>query len=341
MLKRTIIVMSLAVTLALAFQPLQSVNSMLITDAELTIMNPTQANGQEKSGSRFVRALKAPFRAIGRLFGRGRKDENKLERLSEKDAKKFEAAQLTRIVDARSPIIPKDPALSSVETLSDSMDLGKELALLRAERGRQLLNSGEVNEAISELSLATWYDPELKDAHNLLGVAYGTKGMRNLAISSFKRSLKGDNDSAEHLNNFGYFLYQIGELEEATKYLKKAVKRDPNNERYWNNLALAQAQRGKFDDAHKSFVKASGEFEGRLNLATRLQRLGQDKEAIKHLEEAHKLRPTSEETLSQLITLYERAGQSEQATEMRNTLVGLRATAKSNGTVVTGSEQEK
>jgi Tfp pilus assembly protein PilF len=304
---------------------------MLMTEAEMAMMNTPTPNNQEKRGNAFVRVLKAPFKAIGRLFGRGgRKDDNKLHRLSEKDVKKFETAPVTRVLNAES--IPTTtnvaPSAPPAETLSQAVEDRKSFALEHLERGRQLLHSGKVNDAIAALSTATSFDPKLKEAYNLLGVAYGTKGMRNLALGSFERALEGDDDNPEHLNNLGYFLYQIGELEDATKYLKKAVKKTPANERFWNNLGLVQAQRGNFDDASKSFVKAMGEFDGRLNLAVRLVRLGHEKEAIKNLEKARKLRPNSQETLSRLITLYERVGKDEEAMEMRISLVSLKATAK-------------
>ncbi|MDQ5847064.1 MAG: tetratricopeptide repeat protein [Acidobacteriota bacterium] len=331
MLKRTIIVLSITITLAFVLEPLQPVKSMLMTDAEVAMINSSYSIGQQNRGNAFVRVLKAPFKAIGRLFGRGRKDDNKLHRLSEKDVERFEKANVTRILDAQSaPATTSDAAtsISPVETMDQVLGDRKAVALQHVERGRLLLESGNVNEAIGALSLAISYDPKLRDAHNLLGVAYGIKGLRNLALDSFEASLKGDNDNPEHLNNLGYFLYQNGEYEDATKYLKKSVKRDPKNERFWNNLGLAQAQRGKFDDAYKSFARAMGEFDGRLNVATRLQRLGQDKDAIKHLERARELRPNSEETLSRLITLYERTGKNAHAWEARMSLVSLRATAK-------------
>jgi Tfp pilus assembly protein PilF len=330
MLKRTLIVLTLILTLAVAIPPLQSVSGMLMTEAEMAMMNNPLGNTEGKRGNAFVRVLKAPFKAIGRLFGRGRKDDNKLHRLSEKDVEKFESSAVTRIVDAQSAAtaLGASATTPTTENLADAVDARKSLALEHLERGRQLLHSGNVNDAIGALSLATSLDPKLKEAYNLLGVAYGTKGIRNLALGSFETALEGDDDNPEHLNNLGYFLYQIGEYEDATKYLKKAVKKNPTHERFWNNLGLVQAQRGKFDDASKSFVKAMGEFDGRLNLAVRLERLGHEKEAIKNLEKARKLRPNSQETLSRLITLYERIGQDEEAMEMRISLVGLKATAK-------------
>lgn len=331
MLKRTLIVISLTLTLVLALELLQSVSATLMTQAELAMMEASRSSSQEKGGNAFVRVLKAPFKAIGRLFGRGRKDDNKLHRLSEKDVKKFETAQVTRTLNAQSiPATTADAAtpIPPVETIGAALEDREALALEHVQRGRELLNSGNVNEAIGALSLATSYDPKFREAYNLLGVAYGIKGLRSLALSSFKMALEGDNDNPEHLNNLGYFFYQNGEYEDATKYLKKAVKLDPDNERFWNNLGLAQAKCGKFDDAYKSFARAMGEFEGRLNVATRLQWQGQDKQAIKHLEKAVELQPNSQEALGRLITLYERNDKNEEAMEARIVLVGLRATAK-------------
>jgi tetratricopeptide (TPR) repeat protein len=110
--------------------------------------------------------------------------------------------------------------------------------------------------------------------------------------------------------------------------MKRAVKAKPD-ERFLNNLALAQVQVGKFDDAYKSFERAVGEFQARLNLATRLQRLGLDKEAIKHLEIARSLQPTSTAVLAELVSLYQRTGKAEEAAEANKVLITLRTTAAS------------
>jgi Tfp pilus assembly protein PilF len=338
MLKRRLIVISLVVAVVVGFQPFQSVHGIVMTNVEMAVLNPAtpsttpNLNG-EKQGNAFVRALKAPFKAIGRLFRRGRKDDS-LHRLSEKDVEKFKAAEVTRVVDARSAPATTPDASTSVpptENLTAAQDSRAALALQHLERGRQLLNSGNVNEAIGALSLAVSFDATLKEAHNLLGVAYGTKGLRSLAVDSFKKSLEGDNDNPEYLNNLGYFLYQVGEYDDAYKYLRKAVKLAPDSQRFWNNLGLVQAQRGKFDDAYKSFARALGEFGGRLNVATRLERLGQEKEAMKHLEKARELSPGSQDVLSRLIALYERNGKNDEALQARISLVALRATAKVPG----------
>src|SRR5215204_3430647 len=59
---------------------------------------------KKKGGNRVVKVLAAPFKAFGRLFGRG-DDKNKIYRMTEKDADRFETVGVTRIEDARNPSI--------------------------------------------------------------------------------------------------------------------------------------------------------------------------------------------------------------------------------------------
>ena len=77
----------------LALEPVQAVHGILMTDSEVRQLAPADNStwdfGKQfpgGSGNEFVRALKAPFKAIGRLFGRGKKEENKFERLTEKES---------------------------------------------------------------------------------------------------------------------------------------------------------------------------------------------------------------------------------------------------------------
>src|SRR5215211_9490552 len=54
---------------------------------------------KKKGGNKVVKVLTAPFKAFGRLFGGD--DNNKIHRMTEKDAERFESAGITRIEDAR------------------------------------------------------------------------------------------------------------------------------------------------------------------------------------------------------------------------------------------------
>lgn len=277
MLKRTFLVLFLAASLVLGVSGLRSAQTVVLSDEEVAALS--RADGLPElgetpgRGNAFLRVLKAPFKAIGRLFGRGKKNDNKLHRLSEKDVERFESAKLTRVVDA----LEASPGTTS------SAEMGAEE---RIEQGRTLLNSDKLNEAIAELSLATSMDPKLAEAHNLLGVAYHRKGLRELARKSFEAALKLNKKDPQILNNLGYLFYDEGDYKRALEPLKKAASLAPNDTRILNNLALTQSQLGKFDDAYKNFAKAGGEIDGRLNMANRLEIAGLHEKAREHYEAA-------------------------------------------------------
>jgi Flp pilus assembly protein TadD len=271
----------------------------------------TAAEQPKKQGNSLGRALSAPFRALGRLFGGGKKRNQHPSQLKDKDIAKFESAQVTRVNDARTPAVPVAPT-------------GESSAAHHLRRGRQFLSAGQLNEAIADLSLAASLDPKSGEAHTLLGVAYDRKGLRERAQQSFEVALHAVDDKAMHLNNLGYLLYKNGDYEEAIKYLKRAAKLNPDDQRIWNNLGMAQCEAGKFDDGYKSFAHAAGEFQGRLKAASYLGRQGFAKDAIKQLERARALQPNSAEVLSRLVKLYESTGQKERAEIARKSLLSLR-----------------
>ena len=340
MLKRLTIVTVLTLTLVFAFAPYrQAVFSSVLTDAEIAVMSETNATEDTQAkgdgGNRFVKVITAPFKAIGRLFGRGgKKDDNKLHRLSEKDVKKFESTKMARVIDARNTIPEAKPAEvdpktgEAVATSDDNgLELNQKLAREHLQQARELFSQNDLNGAINSLSMAVSLDPKLWDAHNLLGIAYEMKGLRSKALESLEMALKADKPQPEHINDFGYILIKNGEYSRAVKYLKRAVKAQPDNQRFLNNLGLALVEVHKFDEAYKAFEKAMGEFDGRMNMATRLLRLGYDKEAIAHLERCREMQPNSLDVVYRLSVLYARNGRAAEADEANKAFLSLRATA--------------
>src|SRR6185503_16190783 len=71
------------------------------------------AQVQQGHENGFLSALKAPFRAIGKLFGGGKKNKGKLERISEKDVKNFESSPAVQTTN-NTPM----PAASKAESTS-------------------------------------------------------------------------------------------------------------------------------------------------------------------------------------------------------------------------------
>jgi len=327
MVKRSLIVFALTLVLVTSAVPVRHVHGVLMTPDEVAMLDAASrdADDQSKGDNTFVKVLKAPFKAIGRLFGAGKKDDDKLQRLSRKDVKKFESVGAAKVVDARTTGF-ETPAASTTEKV-DPATAALAPAQANLERGRALLNTGNATDAIAVLSTAVSTDPTLHEAHNLLGVAYEMKGLRERAFESFQKALKADEDNGEYLNNLGFLYFKNGDTDKAVKYLKRAVKVAPQAQRYWNNLGLVQAQRAKFDEAYDCFVRAVGEYQGHINVANRSQTMGYDKIAIKHLEEARVLRPATAEVLLRLAVLYKRTGNDELAAEANAALVAAKSQA--------------
>src|SRR5829696_9139738 len=296
-------------------------STVAVEETEVVDNTDTSDTTQKSKGNSFGRALSAPFRALGRLFGGGKKNEKNDQQArssSNKDRAKFESTKLIRIKDARTPI--ETPAASTPAVAESPVDI-------YLQRGRELLTGGDLNGAIAELSLAASLDSKSGEAKNLLGVAYEGKGLRDRALELFKAAVQSDKNNAEYLNNYGFLLFKNNDLDDATKYLKRAVKLSPNDARIWNNLGLVQCERLKFDDAFQSFLRAGGEFDGHINMAAQLYKRGYAKDAIKHLEQAQTLQPNSVDVLAKLVNLYDMTGRVSDAETARRSIVALRTLA--------------
>jgi lipopolysaccharide biosynthesis regulator YciM len=277
-----------------------------------TSNDQTATGDASKKGNRFARFFKAPIKAVGKLFGGG--DDNKLQRLTEKDVAHFESSPAMRVEDARSP--------ASKTGLAGASATARE----HFERGRALLDEGELSDAVTELSRAASLDPKLSQAYSLLAVAYDRKGLKDRAREAFERAAEGSHD-AQALNNVGFWLYENGNYRAAVEKLKRATKYAPDDERILNNLALAEARLGKFDDAYRNFARARGDYEGHLNTAALAERTGRDTEAVAHYEAAKRLQPNSEVALRRLADLYQRDGRNDAAARTRQELEAAQSLA--------------
>jgi Flp pilus assembly protein TadD len=291
-------------------------DAMVLEDSGSEAGTTEDQQPQKKGGNKVLKVVTAPFRAVGRLFGGGSK-ENKIERMTEKDAERFESVGVTRVEDARTfkPVTSDGSAREHLEA------------------GRQFLLNGMYNEAVSELSTAVSLDPKLSEAHNLLGVAYDKKGFGERAKESFEKAVKIEED-AETLNNLGFALYQNGNYRAAVDRLKRAAKLAPTDERILNNLGLAYCRLGKVEEAYKAFTRAAGPVVGNLNTAKMLERFGREDDAIHYYEDARSLDPNNTIALRRLADLYNRVGRTADSQAARTALA-----LASNGTIlVTGGK---
>lgn len=281
----------------------------------------SSAAREKKGGNGFARAIKAPFKAIVRLFGGGGGDDNKIRRMTEKDAQKFESVGVARVDDSRSGQ-PGPPAAEEQSSAAEAARAEEQSRRARGmtEEGRRMLDNNQVSAAIAILSSAAWHDPSNAAAHRLLAVGYSRKGLRQLARDSFARALALSPRDAQTLNDYAFFLYLGGDYKGAVKHFKRSLKIAPSDTRAWNNLALAQCRLEKYNDAFKSFVRAGGEFRAHMNIASVLERAGHNDRAVEHFEAARLLDPSSKDVLQHLANIYHRMGRQEEAEAARRAL---------------------
>lgn len=315
--KRRIIAVLIAFVLTVAATAMWSASTIQREgdpDAIVLEDSGTEAGNAEqpkKKGNKVVKVLAAPFKMFGRLFGGG-DDTNKVHRMTEKDAARFESTGVTRIEDANNKPVKRDTTESSARE--------------HLEVGREYLLESRYSEAISELSTAASLDPKLTEAHNLLGVAYDKKGYNDRARESFEKAVKMEED-ADTLNNLGFSLYQNGNYRAAVDRLKRAAKLAPQDERILNNLGLAYCRLGKIDEAYKAFSRATGPLTGNLNTAKMLERFGREDDAIRYYEAARAIDPVNSLALQRLADLYQRVGRATDSEAARTAL----ALAQNNG----------
>jgi protein O-mannosyl-transferase len=131
--------------------------------------------------------------------------------------------------------------------------------------GNYLMSSGRLSEAIPYFETAVRIDPEFPTARNNLGIALGRMGRLPDAIAQLQIAVRLSPDAPDPHTNLGTALAQAGRLPEAADEFEAALRMDPND-------ALVQRNLGQ----------ALSGIPGRLP------------DALRHLEEADRLRPDPE-----------------------------------------------
>ncbi|MCA1592575.1 MAG: tetratricopeptide repeat protein [Acidobacteria bacterium] len=298
------------------------------------------------------RVLSAPFRALAKLFGGGRKKKTEA---AKKDGASPESAAPVEVVAAAAPVnkekkekVGKDKAGRTKQTrIVESAETGKSqppegTRIVRPgegeatpgifipviegtgkdplSQGRALLQHGYLNEAIAELSVAATVGPNLVEANNLLGLAYDRRGWHRQAAEAYERALSVAPRDPIVLSNLGYSLYLDNDYRAALKRLKQADRLIPGTPVVLSNLGVVQATIGKYGDAFKNFTRAGGEYDAHLKLAQVLEDRGRERDAIKHYEAALRIQPDASAILERLVALYQRTGRQTDAEAARRTL---------------------
>ncbi len=135
--------------------------------------------------------------------------------------------------------------------------------------GVTYMRQGKMQVALEKLERSVKQDPDRADTHTALAVLYARLGMLDRAGSEYRRSLRLDPGNSSTLNNYGAFLCQRGDYDDAMESFEKAVE----NPLYqtpaaaYTNAGLCagdQGDTGQAESYYRLALKADPGFTGAL-----------------------------------------------------------------------------
>ena len=124
-----------------------------------------------------------------------------------------------------------------------------------------------------------------------LAVLYDRLGDDAHALADYKEALTAAPHDADLLNDFGYYHYQRGELDEAEKCFRQALEVNHSHLRAAVNLGLTLGKQGKADASLEAFRQVLPASEAYCNVGVLLAQQGKAADARHSLEEALHLEP--------------------------------------------------
>src|SRR5215204_3645075 len=115
--KRRLLAIAIALMLTLVTTAMWSASTVLregdqdanfLEDSGSEVGTEEAPQTEKRKGNKVARIFTAPFRALGKLFG---KNNNKLQRMSDKDADKFESVGVLKVNDERTRAAFEDSAV--------------------------------------------------------------------------------------------------------------------------------------------------------------------------------------------------------------------------------------
>jgi protein O-mannosyl-transferase len=107
--------------------------------------------------------------------------------------------------------------------------------------GDELLQKGEVDDAVAQYQKAVEINPSFFEAYQNLGVALGRKGQLDEAIDQFQKALQINPNLFEAHEGLGAALGQKGQLNQAITQFLEVLRLNPNYHPAKDNLDKAQA----------------------------------------------------------------------------------------------------
>lgn len=156
-------------------------------------------------------------------------------------------------------------------------------AHLALETARELDNGGFLAEAAVQYERARQFDPAIPGVARRLAVIYDDLDRYNRARDEYKIALAEEPDDAALMNDYGYFNYANGNLEQSEIWLRRAVDQDPFLDVAWVNLGVVLAEQQRYKESLKAFQQVLPSADAHYNLAVclvRQQRYDEGREAL-------------------------------------------------------------
>lgn len=176
------------------------------------------------------------------------------------------------------------PDSAAIEPLSQVSERGKAEACRRT--AEELASHGREVQAIEQLERARRYDPKIRGVAHHLAVLLDRQGRMDAADREYRLAFDESPRDADLLSDFGFFQYELGNLDEAAELLRKALKQDGKHTQSLVNLGTVLGEQRKYDESWEAFSKGVGPAAAHHNLGVIKARHGDIEGARNHLSDA-------------------------------------------------------
>jgi Flp pilus assembly protein TadD len=168
-----------------------------------------------------------------------------------------------------------------------------------ANRAFELIEKGQMAEAVQEWRKVVQLDPDDAKAHFDLAVALTGSDQEREAVDEYRKACDLDPHQAGWFAHLAASLSQTGDLDGAVVNFRKSLALDPSNAGVEANLGAALFENGQTQEGYEHMRKAvdmAPDFaDGHNYLGTALAKMGRMEEAVAELQKAIALSPASVE----------------------------------------------
>jgi tetratricopeptide (TPR) repeat protein len=122
-----------------------------------------------------------------------------------------------------------------------------------AQRGRELYDAGEFDEAVTLLTDAVEDEPDDVDARKTLALALAAIGDLEGAIAQYEAVVERDSEDHQTLYRLGLLERQAGDSAAASDHLGQAAELHSSDPSYWDEYAKTLVQLGRYQEAAEAW----------------------------------------------------------------------------------------